>query len=176
MIRFMLASTLLHICLLSMFWQPQVPAASTALTSIELLEGKQASKPAIGALAPAPPDLLTPSRVSSEGNDSLPLDKRLAANTYIERIKGFVEPEWRQNVLERIKLLKRMGRSWTCTACVEGVLKANGSMASVVLTQSCADSKLSQIALEALDKQLPPPPSSLLKNEQLILAWCFATR
>jgi hypothetical protein len=162
-----------------MFWQPQVLNASKAVTPIEVLISKQASKAAtakIGVLAPAPSDLPTPARISSDGNESLPLDKRLAADSYIERIREYIEPEWRQRVHERIKLLKRMGRPYACTACVEGVLKANGNVASVVLTQSCADSQLSQIALKALDNQLPPPPSPLLENSQLILAWCFATR
>lgn len=119
---------------------------------------------------------LPKTRINSDDNGHLPLDKALAADNYIERIRLHIEPEWRQKVNERIRILRRMGKSYACTACVDGHIEANGSVGKLLLTQACADSNLSQIALNALDKQLPPPPSSLLKDSQLILAWCFATR
>lgn len=114
-----------------------------------------------------------PYRVSNTGNEHLDIGVRASADNYIERIRYYVEPNWRREVTERAKQLKLMRKSYKCTSCVEALISSKGTATNVFLTVRCQDDLMNGLAVKALDQQFTPPPSTLIKNDQMILDWCF---
>lgn len=101
------------------------------------------------------------------------LSKSLSINNYMERVKSIIDPIWYRLIKERMKI-KRFYRT---TSEVTITLSARGEILKRKTTKSSGRPDIDRIALEAFDRagRLPPPPSNLLENNQLVLIWDFTT-
>ncbi len=102
------------------------------------------------------------------------IGERIAAEDYIRRLRGFLDPGWQRAVYQRLRILDRRGLRVNCITCCEVQMDKRGNNLGTVLRTKCRqDDELDEIALEALDRNFPPPPSTLLINGLLMLDWCF---
>lgn len=174
--RALAVSLLFHLVIgISIGMIMEIPRKESDPVTIEIIgprsgHGKTRPKESIGVLKP---------RFSSDGPDpgKVSVGELALAQNYIERIHGLIDPRWRANVGERIRLRRLGGLPMSpCQSRVTLMIDKNGVLKKVVLTGSCyMDKTFDGIAVEAFDYvgQLPPPPKEFLESGVLTIEWIF---
>jgi hypothetical protein len=121
-----------------------------------------------------------PKRIGNngEGINDLPLGDKLTAENYIQRIRDLIEPVWIRKVKERVKFRqKNKYPVIKCTTSIIILVNSTGFIEKNDIVLSCSqDFRFDQIALGVWDRNLPPPPKSLLENGMLEIVWNFLIR
>lgn len=175
------ASPLLHLAVwatLSLGWHDQAQLAAPS-TNVAFIAAYRAAAPGAkvrssGKARPVVP-VATSARLSNTEPFEGTLNQQLSATNYLNRVRGIVEPVWRRQTADRVRILAKARLPYKGTSCIQLLLSASGATSGLQSTQTHSDAQLHRIALQALDCQWPPPPKNLLQNANwLDVRWCFS--